>query len=95
VAGVWEVLWGWIEREDVAREDVAREGARGVPKMRALVCPDHEPDLTTSGVDCKLVAWPWIETGRDWTGVENGEDADNRARLRWYEEGACDEPESF
>jgi anti-sigma factor ChrR (cupin superfamily) len=88
--GVWEACWRWIERVDVARE-----GARGVDKMRALVWLDHEPNLPTSGVGCKLGVWPWREPGRDWTGVENGEADDKRARLRWYEEGACDEPESF
>lgn len=75
--------------------DVAREGALGLERLRALIWLDQEPNLPASGVGCKFVLWFWIETGRDGTGEIKGEAADIRARLRWYDDGACDELESF
>lgn len=75
--------------------DAAREGALGLERIRALVWLDQEPNLPTSGVGSKFVLWPWLETGREWMGVPKGEDNAIRARLRWYDDGACDEAESF
>lgn len=75
--------------------DAAREGTLGLERIRALVWLDQEPNLPASGACSKLVLWPWMETGREWMGVPKGEDNDIRARLRWYDDGACDDAESF
>lgn len=66
----------------------------GLETTRTLVWLDQEPNLPASGVGSKFVLWLWMETGREWMGLTK-EDDDIRARLRWYDDGACDEAESF